>query len=286
MSNPADSSAAPLVPGSDEYNAHMASLGEQVATTSFSSNGDVQFQNTPPVDNQASIPPASPEKILGKFDTAEDLAKAYTELEKKLGAQSAPETPAVPPTEPDAQPAADPQVPAGVDLPKFQQEFAEKGELTPESYEELAKSGISKEVVDQYIEGQKALQAQAYNAAFALVGGEANYRAMMAWAATGMTKAEQASFNAAVGQQDQNIAHLAIKGLEAKYVAANGRQPANFLTGGASTSGAGNGGFASTAQVTAAISDPRYRTDSAYRREVEAKIAATPDNFFLAKQGI
>ncbi len=46
---------------------------------------------------------------------------------------------------------------AGLNFNEFTAEFAEKGNWSLESYEKLAKGNIPKAMVDQFIEGQKAV---------------------------------------------------------------------------------------------------------------------------------
>ena len=65
-------------------------------------------------------------------------------------------------------------------------------------------------------------------------------------------------------------ARLAAQGLHARYVAANGAEPA-LVTG--ATAGQSGDVFSSTAQLVEAMRDPRYAADPAYRATVEAKLA-------------
>ena len=100
------------------------------------------------------------ELIGGKFESNEELLKAYQELEKKLGSGEETATPPdegnEPPKEIETPPKEEaPTEPTG--LAKFNQEYAENGELSQDSYDELGKLGFSKTDVDNYIAGQQAL---------------------------------------------------------------------------------------------------------------------------------
>jgi hypothetical protein len=63
---------------------------------------------------------------------------------------------------------------------------------------------------------------------------------------------------------------MAISGLHAKYVAKSGVEPR--LIGGKAPRDAGEK-FESTAQLVEAMKDPKYQSDPAYRRKIEARLA-------------
>lgn len=293
MTTPATDSAAPSAvvdttpaPGTPEYDAAMAAVGNNVTIQSISKDGRTVDQiNTAPVDPNAvntnnvipdsTTPPADPPAdqrpawLPEKFKSAEDLAKAYSELEKKLSA------PPADPNTPPADPNTPPEVP-GVNTQKYFTEFAETGALSEASYAELAKAGLDKAVVDQYINGQKALNDARTQAGYQAVGGEAQFKQMTEWAKSNLTPAEIQAFNTQV-TGSQEAALLAIQGLNARYTAAVGNPPSGLLGGSAAASAPSNG-FQSRAQVVQAMADPRYESDVAYRNSVMQKLAATPDS--------
>jgi hypothetical protein len=237
------------------------------------------------VDKSAQIPtenelPATddtgsedrPKWLPEKFKSAEDMAKAYAELESKIGKpaepKADPETPAPAEATPDDANKALSE--RGLDMGKFSTEFAEKGELTPESYAELEKAGLTKDIVDQYIEGQKARATQYESSVKAEVGGDEQYNQMVTWAKANMSPAEITAFNNAVGSGDVNQAKLAVLGLSTRYSSANGSDPKRTIGGG--KAGAQDT-FESTAQLTEAMRDPRYKSDPAYRAAVQNKLS-------------
>jgi hypothetical protein len=221
------------------------------------------------VDPQASSE-SRPEWLPEKFKSPEDMAKAYSELESKLGGNK--------PTEQDATPSDKPQVPEnpqaelqkqGLDMNEFSQEFAQKGELSQESYEKLAKAGFDKNLVDTYIAGQQARASQYEGTIKAEVGGDERYGQIVEWARANMTPGEIAAYNNAVSSGDANQAKLAVLGLSAQYDKANGSEPNRLIGGG--KAGADDV-FESTAQVTEAMRDPRYKSDPAFRAKVQSKL--------------
>ena len=82
-----------------------------------------------------------------KFASAEELAKAYGELEKKMSAPK------------EEQPVESvEEAPEEVQqLDKYYDEYIENNEFSDKSYEELERMGLSRDLVDGYIAGQKAL---------------------------------------------------------------------------------------------------------------------------------
>jgi hypothetical protein len=228
---------------------------------------------TIPSDNLADDLQASsesrPEWLPEKFKSPEDMAKAYSELESKLGGKPAD----------DATPSDKPQVPEnpqqelqkqGLDMTEFSQEFAQKGELSQESYEKLAKAGFDKDLVDTYIAGQQARAAQYEGTIKGEVGGEERYNQIVEWAKANLTPGEIAAYNNAVSSGDANQAKLAALGLSAQYSKAVGQEPNRLIGGG---KGGSEDVFESTAQVTEAMRDPRYKNDPAFRAKVQAKLS-------------
>jgi hypothetical protein len=228
-------------------------------------------------DEAPQRPEWIPEKFWkdGKADY-EGLAKSYAELEKKVGAPK--EEPKAPEGKPDeTQKAAEDAVKAaGLDFNSLTAKYETTGTIEPTDYEALAKAGISKEMVDQYIAGTEALKDQRRTTIFNEVGGQQNYEASLRWAATSMAPEEINAFNAVMDSGDLAAMKLAAAGLYTRYTKAEGSRP-NLLTA-ANTPSAGDV-FRSTAELTSAMSDPRYQTDEAYRQSVADKLGRSNLSF-------
>jgi|688.fasta_scaffold01478_18 hypothetical protein len=238
-----------------------------------------------PKQESEDTPSERPESLPEKFKSVEDLAKAYAELEKKLGQpkektedskenetqQSDSKETNEGEKESEKSEDKTEDAPKTHDLSKFSEEWAEKGELSETSYEELQKLGYPKEFVDTYIEGFQALQDRQVGEVYKTVGGEDNYKSMIEWASNSLSKEEVDAYDSMVTSEDSTQAKLAVKGLWSQYVAANGKQPKLIggSQGGASSS---TSPFRSTAEVVKAMSDPRYANDSAYRKDVEKRL--------------
>lgn len=215
--------------------------------------------------------PQEEELLLGKFKSADDLAKAYQELERKLSqGGSKQEAPAPAPTEVSEQAAAQAVESAGLDMGTLAAHYEQTGGLADEHYESLAKAGIPREYVDQYIAGVEAQANNVRNSIFAEVGGEENFAAMSQWAVANLSTDEISEYNKAVDSRDPATVRSAVMSLAFRYQREVGSDP-KLLRG--DNGGNTGGGFDSIAQLTEAMKDPRYDKDPAYRRSIEQKLA-------------
>jgi len=214
-----------------------------------------------------AAPPEKPAGLPEKFESVDELVKSYQELEKKLGAASTEETPKVEKEGLEiAEQAADS---AGLDMDALVQEYQKDGQLSDNTYQKFEKVGITKEYVDTYIAGQEALQQRQSSEIKNTVGGDEAYSKLVTWASDNLNAAEQEAYNNAVNSGDMETVKLAVSGLQARYIGNTGSEP-NLLSGKASAPT--TPGYQSWAQVTAAMADPRYETDSAYRAEIQNKL--------------
>jgi len=202
-----------------------------------------------------------PEWLPEKFANAEDLAKAYSELEKKQSTPEEPNDPSMQQMRADAE--------AGEGMDKFYNEFQEKGELSSTSYDELNKMGLDKNLVDGYISGQKAIADNEVKQVHDTVGGEENYSKVIEFAQT-LGKAEQDAFNETLDSGSIEQVKMAVQAI-ASRAGVSGQSQAKMIDG--DTVGTSSDAFESVAQVTQAMNDPRYANDPAFRKQVELKIA-------------
>jgi Phage T7 capsid assembly protein len=268
-------------PGADPSQAPANSTA-----TTDPKTGHVKVVITPQADGaQAGARPAW---LQDKFKSPEDLAKAYTELEKKLGAPKTEAAPAAPAAAPAAgTPAATPAIPdaaaaataaasAGLDMEALTREYAENnGQLKQESLDKLAKIGVPKETVGLFVQGQEALRTQKVAQIEQAAGGKEQMNAALKWASTNLQKAEIDAVNNTFAKGDVAAATLAVQGIVARMTAQLGSSTTPVA--GASVPGvAGDvAPFADNAQVVAAMRDPRYQTSEAYRRNVYARMAVS-----------
>lgn len=217
-----------------------------------------------------------PEWLPEKFKSAEDMAQAYSELEKKMSSGEKEETvkeeveDEVPDSKAEATEVKDVLDKAGLEFDSFQSEYNELGGLSEKSYKDLEDAGFSRNLVDSWIQGQQALANDFSEQVYNSVGGEDSYNEMIAWASQTLPASEIEAYNAAVEGGDMNLTRLAVNGLNARYRAEVGSEP-KLMQG--ETTGTSGGQFNSAAELTAAMRDARYQTDPAYRKSVADKLS-------------
>jgi hypothetical protein len=160
---------------------------------------------------------------------------------------------------------------AGLDFDALGAKYAEKGQLDDTDYQALEAANIPRQYVDRFIQGQQALLDAQRQAVFSEVGGPQNYEAAIRWAATNMTAEDIKAYNTAMDSGDPAMQKNAARGLYSKYTSENGQRP-NLITGSNGAQSAGDV-FRSTAELTAAMRNPKYNTDPAYRQDVADKLA-------------
>lgn len=164
----------------------------------------------------------------------------------------------------------------GLNFDGYFTEFAEKGALSEESYIALEKAGISHEMVDAYIKGQEAINKQQQSYAdetvkelMSIAGGQEDYQKVIAWASENLSTEAVDAFNQAIESGNAALASIAIKGLVSQYTEEFGSDP-TLVGGGTLASNVEK--FNSIDEMVRAMSDPRYKTDDYYRKQVESKI--------------
>lgn len=232
----------------------------------------------------AAAPVAPPEQALAAAQA--ELTRVQQELlALKTAAGAVPATPDTPLAPPDAPPAdstaaareeaAKAAVAAsGFDMSAFQQEFTDTGDVSAEGRDKIAEGLKSlfgdraRQMVDDYVDGQRDRLTRQTSELFTAGGGEEGYKTMAAWAREALSPEEVRQFDRVVSSGDHDAALFAIRGLRSRYEAVQGREP-NLIGGSAAPTARG---FASRAEMTTAMSDPRYKSDPAYRRTVEQKV--------------
>ena len=224
------------------------------------------------LDKERTETEERPDWLPEKFKSVEDMAKAYSALESKLGQPQQEEetTEEVEVSgEESASDVAQLLDDKGLDFDVFQQEYAENGGLSEDAYEALQEAGFPRSMVDSWVAGQDALAAQMTSEMYDVAGGGEQYAQMVQWAADSLPESEVAAYNATMESGDPNMIRLAVQGLNARY---RSEAEPTLMQGGTGTVSSG-GRFESTAELTTAMSDPRYAKDPAYRQSIADKLA-------------
>ena len=232
---------------------------------------------------------AQQEQLLaGKYKNAEDLEKAYVELQKKLGGEG---------TE-DSEPTRDSDV--SDDGEKTSEEKEETKEDSPAlalvneaaaeywdndkslSEDTMAKLGemSGQDLLAAYLQAQEAnpidqapevsdLTTTDISDIRAVAGGEKEYATMVQWAADNMDRSDVESFDSLLASGNVGAIKLAVQGIKAQYDNVNGYE-GTMLSGKPPTTS--KDVFRSQAELVAAMGDPRYEKDPAYRQDLIEKL--------------
>ena len=214
--------------------------------------------------------------LAGKYKSAEELEKAYVELQAKLGEQKG-ETEVA-----EKEPEDKPTLSEGATLitSATDEYYANGNKLSPETLQKFS-SMSSQDLINAYMEVQQMPEYQQQQKAPAEIseaqvnqiknaaGGEAAYSNIVNWAKANVPTEQINAFDEVVNSGSVQAINLAVAGLKAQYDAANGVE-GKMYTGKAPT----NSGdvFRSQAELVRAMSDQRYDTDPAYRQDVIEKL--------------
>tara|TARA_B100001063_G_scaffold245116_1_gene279757 strand:+ start:951 stop:1715 length:765 start_codon:yes stop_codon:yes gene_type:complete len=213
-----------------------------------------------------------------KFKDAEALEQAYIELQKKLGTNNEDAEEGVrdeAPTEEVEEPNKAVEL-----INEASQYWAEKGELTDEMRQAFSELS-SDELIDAYMstqgqQPQRDLNDNEIQAIKSVAGGDEAYEQLTAWAGSNLETDVIEAFDNLVEQGSARMVQLAVAGLKAEYEKSNGFE-GEMLTGRAARQVQDT--FRSQAEVVAAMQDPRYDRDPAYRQDVFQKLERSDINY-------
>ena len=230
--------------------------------------------------------------LAGKYKSAEDLEAAYLSLQKKLGendgvqeGQEAEEVKAEE-TKEEEKPAE--TTPAMALITEASDEYYKNDGVLSEKTIEKFSSMSSSDLVNAYIEAQKqnpqlnANQAPAslsdadVNQVQNAAGGLAEYNKVIDWAGSNLDNKSIQAFDSVVDTGNFAAINIAFQGLKSKYIEANGYE-GRMLTGKAPKKQGDV--YRSQAELVAAMSDPRYDNDPAYRADVIEKLSQSDVTF-------
>ena len=245
------------------------------------------------VDEQQAQEQEEPEKLLGKFKSTEDLARAYQQLEKKLGQREtlkpeAPNEPRDPASETYTQDeavaiygsdAVEALNAKGIDMAELMQR-GDAGEDISEHYDALAETfNVSRQMVENYVNGAQqgeAVSSQGLTDADEasikeVFGGEQGFQDLSTWAVGNLPQQELDSYNAVVDSGNRDAILWALKAIEARRAAPDAVVEPRLISGAASREPRA---FESQQQVLDAMNKRNergqrlYDVDEAYRNKV------------------
>ena len=233
---------------------------------------------------------AEQEQLLaGKYKSTEDLEAAYLSLQKKLGQEEETdyeESDEGYAEEEETDEEVSQYAPAVSLISEASDEYyANDGTLSEETIERFSEMS-SQDLVNAYMEmyengqvntAQAAEMSEAQvNSVMNAAGGEANYNQVVEWAASNLADRQIDAFDSVVDSGNPAAIGIAFQGLQSAYNEANGYE--GRMLQGRAPSSAGET-FRSQAELVAAMGDPRYDTDPAYRADVVEKLNNSDLNF-------
>lgn len=208
-----------------------------------------------------------PEKFQGK--SLEDVVKAYTELEKKLSQKQSETTPTE--SKEDTTDVED-KVNATLspkDFKKYEEAYLSQGTLTDDHYKELEGKGLSKEIVDLYIEGAKAREQLYSQQIFNVAGGEEAYNELITWASQNLDVATATRLNEDLMSGSIDRAKFAVETLQLRK-----GTPPRRVEGNSAASGDIKA-YRSKTEWQKDVRDPNYGKDKKFTAMVDAKFIAS-----------
>ena len=227
--------------------------------------------------------------LAGKYKNAEDLEKAYVELQKKLGGEGTEdsETTGESTDSTDSEETSEETEEAKEDSPALAlvneaaAEYWDNNQsLSEDTMTKLGEMSGS-DLLSAYLQAQQAnpvdqapaavkdLTAQDITEVKSAAGGDKEYGELVQWAADNLDKSDVSAFDELISSGNVGAIKLAVNGLKAQYESVNGYE-GTMLTGKPPTTS--KEVFRSQAEVVAAMSDERYDKDPAYRQDLIEKL--------------
>tara|TARA_Y100001963_G_scaffold114213_1_gene158342 strand:- start:976 stop:1821 length:846 start_codon:yes stop_codon:yes gene_type:complete len=236
------------------------------------------------------------ELLAGKYKDAEELERAYIELQKKMGEGESPE----PESTDEPQSVSDTYNEDGsvnystakerygeelgdifeasdIDPWKMNETFMEKGTLDEVQFKDLEDAGIPRHAVESYLSGlynstwgsqPETLTERDVAEMYDLAGGKATYDSMTEWAATNLSQEDIKAFDEVTNTGNKAAVRFAVKALMGQFEDAQGKTP-ELITGKNARAGST---YRSMAEVVRDMESPKYEKDEAYRFDVQRKL--------------
>ena len=219
--------------------------------------------------------------LAGKYKNAEELEKGYLELQQKLNTKQ--EEPAQEEEEEVEEEESTAEEAEANILDQLWEEAGTEEGYTQESLDKLRKMSVD-ELAQMHLEYRDSVtKEQPQDKDFSqadikelkgVVGGEENYANMINWAQGSLNEQEIQMFDAVMQRGDPLAAFFAVRSLAYAYNDAVGYD-GKMVQGKAPKQNTDQ--FRSQAEVVAAMGDPRYENDPAYRRDIMEKLESSPN---------
>ena len=223
--------------------------------------------------------------LAGKYTNAEELEKAYIELQRKLGDSDEDESEEISEDEDEAVEETEAEyTEAQTLISNASQEYAETGQISDEMMEQFGEMS-SQELVEAYMNIQanapeavaEELSESEVNTIKNSVGGDQAYDNVMQWAGENLDPDQIDAFDNIIANGNSTAIQMMVNGLKAQYDSSNGYE--GRMLSGKSANASSSDVFRSQAELVAAMSDSRYESDPAYRNDLLEKLDRSDLNF-------
>jgi hypothetical protein len=231
-----------------------------------------------------------PDKFKGK--SAEEIARAYAELEKMKAQKDSAEDDTQTDTEQDTAESDDSEYinpmleegrPEGSkDVPVDQfaamvDEYDANGQLSADSYKQLEELGYSKEFVDEKIDYIQYKRHKEADAALEPYGGTEEFKKVSAWAVENFTEQQLENINQQLASGNKATQDAVLSSLFMGYKQSAGKTdaPKDMTLHTNQPQTTRTEGYATKSEYLKDAKDPRYEKDAGYRKQVEQKMLKT-----------
>ena len=229
---------------------------------------------------EAEVAEQEQQLLAGKFEDAEQLEKAYVELQRKLGSQNNEQAE-------EEAPQEEEQVTESDDSSFLDTlwEEAVNNNYSEETLQALRQMD-PQELAQQYLDFRSSVSQQQETSTLSsedvdtlqgIAGGSEGYSNMMQWAQNSLTDAEIQLYDAVMERGDPGGCFFAVQALASRYADASVGTQGEFVSGGTPRNTVDT--FRSQAEVVAAMQAPRYDKDPAYRNDVFTKLNRSNINY-------
>tara|TARA_B100000073_G_scaffold141859_1_gene116776 strand:- start:47 stop:814 length:768 start_codon:yes stop_codon:yes gene_type:complete len=221
------------------------------------------------------------ELLAGKYKDAEELEKAYIELQGKLGKEESPQqSQEEPPQEKEEEPPEEDFFEAlwnesQSDDKEYSEGIMER--LKGMDQTELAQAYLNLRA-DKNSQPQEDIMSEADASSLKdMVGGQDSYDEMIRWASSAFNKDEIDMYDKVMESGNKAAAFFAVQALAQRFGNSQGVE-GEMLKGRAPRTESKDV-FKSQAALVRAMADPKYDKDPAYRQEVMEKLERSPIDF-------
>ena len=255
-----------VTPGSDEYNQKMADKFQQ--------------QKNAPADSEVDEVPVPPmpengyEKFYNKENGEYDWQNHAKELQYRLEQANQPNAKTEEQNS-EVQQSGEEQTEqqavnsiisrAGLESDNLRQQLEDNGDFDADTYKKLNEVGVTNDLIKSYVDNLAYRREKTVGEALDYVGGEDAWRNMNQWAVDNLNRDEISKFNELLASDQWKI------GVDAMKVRMGSNTFEPNITTGNQLPGT-TFGYRSKSEMKADMSNPKYKSDPAFRKEVMSKI--------------